>query len=95
MDLNNIIGEVNKMNKDQLDQLTYAIQLRKTFIGRYIARSLLPGDAVQFDAGRKGGIIQGTVVKVNIKYVKVKQNNSHVTWNVPANMLKQIRAQTA
>jgi hypothetical protein len=46
------------------------------------------GQMVQFDAGRKGGLKTGQVVKVNRLKAKVKVGT--VTWNVPFTMLQKV-----
>jgi hypothetical protein len=43
------------------------------------------GDVVKFTHPRTGRTHQGNVVKINIKNIKVRENNT--TWNVPANLL--------
>lgn len=47
------------------------------------------GDKVRFDAGRRGGFINGTVTKVNKVNIKV---NAGVlgNWNVSANLLEKM-----
>jgi hypothetical protein len=43
------------------------------------------GDVVKFTHPKTGRTHQGSVVKINIKKIKVREGLT--TWNVPANML--------
>lgn len=43
------------------------------------------GDVVKFTHPKTGRTHQGNVVKIAIKNIKVRENNT--TWNVPANLL--------
>jgi len=70
---------------EQLSSITDAIKYRRSQINKETKRALMPGDVVQFTHPRTGRTHQGNVVKINIKNVKVRENNT--TWNVPANML--------
>lgn len=82
------IDAIHKMNNDELAQIIEAVKLQRTWISRTTARALNAGDTVEFAA--RGRVIRGTVVKVNRKNVKVKEDNAYTTWNVPASMLKMI-----
>lgn len=70
---------------DQLDSILAAVKYRRAQIGRDTRRSIMMGDVVRFTHPRTGRTHQGSVVKINIKNVKVKDGIT--TWNVPANML--------
>ena len=65
-----------------MDAVTYArAQLRATKI-----REFTKGDTVKFTSTKRGVTVVGTVTKVAIKYVTVKEGT--MLWKVPANMLE-------
>jgi hypothetical protein len=70
---------------DQLESIAAAVKYRRAQMARDTKRALMLGDIVQFTHPRTGRTHQGNVVKINIKNIKVRENNT--TWNVPANML--------
>lgn len=70
---------------EQLDSILCAVKFRRAQIGKETKRSLMLGDVVKFTNPKTGRTHQGNVVKIAIKNVKVRENNT--TWNVPANML--------
>jgi hypothetical protein len=49
-------------------------------------RSFTKGDTVKFHSTKRGVTVTGTVTKVAIKYVTVK--DGAMLWRVPANMLE-------
>lgn len=87
--VNTAVNAIRNMNNDELSQVIDAIKMRRSFIARDTVRSLVKGDVVEF-TGRRG-TIRGTVEKVNIKKVKVREANSFTVWNVPASMLTVIK----
>jgi hypothetical protein len=70
---------------EQLESITCAIKYRRGQINRETKRALMLGDVVKFTHPKTGRTHRGNVVKINIKNIKVRENNT--TWNVPANML--------
>lgn len=70
---------------EQLDSILGAVKYRRSQMARDTKRALMLGDVVKFTHPRTGRTHQGNVVKINIKNIKVRENNT--TWNVPANML--------
>ena len=70
---------------DQLESIAAAVKYRRAQMARDTKRALMLGDVVRFTHPRTGRTHQGNVVKINIKNIKVRENNT--TWNVPANML--------
>jgi hypothetical protein len=72
----------------ELRSVIEAVKLQRQFISVQTIRSVAMGDTVQFAA--RGRVITGEVVKVNRKNVKVREQNSFTTWNVPASMLTQV-----
>jgi hypothetical protein len=73
---------------EQLRSVSMAIQFRRNQIGKETKRELRLGTRVQFTNPRTGQVVQGSVGKINIKYVMVNSNGT--TWRVPANMLTVI-----
>ena len=74
------------LSNAELDQVSQAIQYRRSQLAKSIKRSLNTGDAVKFYSHRAGYTVTGTVKKVAIKYVTVSTNQG--LWRVPANMLE-------
>jgi hypothetical protein len=83
-DVNSAIMFGNFTN-DQLESIAAAVKYRRAQMARDTKRALMLGDVVKFTHPRTGRTHQGNVVKINIKNIKVRENNT--TWNVPANML--------
>jgi hypothetical protein len=70
---------------EQLDSVLAAVKYRRGQIGRETKRELGVGSVVKFTHPKTGRVHQGSVVKINIKKVQVREGVT--TWNVPANML--------
>ncbi len=68
-----------------LDSIVDAIKFRRAQVGRETRRAIAVGDVVKFTHPKTGRVHQGSVVKIKIKNVQVRENLT--TWNVPANML--------
>ena len=83
------VQEIYSMDNDQLNQVVEAIKLRRTYLTREAARSFGVGDMVQFTS-RTGGAVNGTVVKVNRKYIIVDAHIGGSRYKVPASMLRLI-----
>ena len=73
------------LTNEQLNSILSAIKFRRAQISKETKRSLIVGDVVKFVNPRTGRTHQGNVIKINIKNIKVRENNT--TWNVPANLL--------
>lgn len=77
---------------DQLTSIGDAIRYARAQLGKDKIRSFKKGDTVKFTSTKRGVTVIGTVEKVAIKYVTVREANSGrlVTglWKVPANMLE-------
>lgn len=73
------------LTNEQLNSILGAVKFRRAQINKETKRSLMVGDVVKFVHPRTGRTHQGNVVKINIKNIKVRENNT--TWNVPANLL--------
>ena len=85
----NTIAAIHKMNGDQLNQLVQAIKDRRNFLTRQKAVTFAVGDLVSFAA--RGMQVLGTVTKINVKTVQVRQNNSHTVWKVHASLLSSVQ----
>ena len=83
-----IIADIYAINNnDDLNSIVEAIKLKRTHLAKTMARSFRKGDVVQFRS-KTEGMIRGTVVKVNIKYVIVDANIGGTRYRVPASMLE-------
>jgi uncharacterized protein YkvS len=83
-----IKADIKNLTNDQLDEVAYAIKMRRQMLTRENVRQLRAGAIVKFTSSRTGGNITGTVQKVNRKFVIVEQTIGGGRWKVPANMLK-------
>jgi hypothetical protein len=73
----------------ELSSIVSAVQFARTQLGKQKIRTFGKGDAVKFTSTKRGGItVTGTVTKVAIKYVTVKEGST--LWKVPANMLEAV-----
>lgn len=73
----------------ELSSIISAVQFARTQLGKQKIRTFGKGDAVKFTSTKRGGItVTGTVTKVAIKYVTVKEGST--LWKVPANMLEAV-----
>lgn len=92
------IGEINKAIKfgtlsvEDLDLIVEAIKYRRNEIARATKRQLIIGGEVQFDSSRQNRKVTGTVVKINRKFVIVREASQtgglfSTNWRVPASML--------
>lgn len=86
------IQEVNtsimfgNFTNDQLDSITSYVQYARAQLRAQKIRTFTKGDTVKFHSTKRGVTVSGTVTKVAIKYVTVK--DGVVLWKVPANMLE-------
>ena len=80
---------IHTMDNDELNRVIEAIKLRRNYLTRQRAMSFRVGDRVSFTA--RGMQVLGTVTKINIKTVQVKQDNAYTTWKVPASLLSPVR----
>jgi len=73
----------------ELSSIISAVQFARAQLGKQKIRTFSKGDAVKFTSTKRGGItVTGTVTKVAIKYVTVK--DGYTLWRVPANMLEAV-----
>jgi hypothetical protein len=80
---------IDKMDNDQLNAVIRKIKERRTYLARQRAVTFAVGDTVNFAA--RGMQVVGTVTKVNVKTVQVRQNNSLTLWKVHASLLSPVR----
>ena len=86
------IQEVNtaimfgNFTNDQLTSIVNAVQYARAQLGKQKIRTFTKGDTVKFHSTKRGVTVTGTVTKVAIKYVTVK--DGVMLWKVPANMLE-------
>jgi hypothetical protein len=87
MDINVLKTQImlNGYTNAQLNELGEAIKYARNQLGQEVKRSIRVGDRVEFKDTRIGYVHQGSVVKINIKYVHVNTNKG--TYRVPASML--------
>ena len=92
--MNNLVTKattlIYQMDSDQLNEIVEAIKLKRQHLSRQAIRGFQIGDMVQFTSSRTGGTINGTVKKVNRKYVVVSTHIGGEKWRVPATMLTKI-----
>ena len=72
---------------DQLNSIIAAVKFRRGQLTKETKRNLNVGSRVQFVSLRSGQTVAGTVEKVAIKYVTVRDPIRGL-WKVPANMLE-------
>jgi len=70
----------------ELSSILSAVQYAKAQLRKEKIRSFTKGDTVKFHSTKRGITVTGTVTKVAIKYVTVK--DGAMLWRVPANMLE-------
>jgi len=86
------IQEVNtsimfsNFTNDQLTSINDAVLYARAQLRAVKIREFTKGDTVKFHSTKRGVTVTGTVTKVAIKYVTVK--DGWMLWKVPANMLE-------
>ena len=78
------------LNSTQLDSVMSAVKYARAQLGKQKIREFRKGDVVKFTSTKRGITIVGTVEKVAIKYVTVRESGKVATglWKVPASMLE-------
>ena len=94
------VQEINRaiitgnLNNTELSSIIDAIKFARSQLTDQTKRSLTLGSKVKFSSTKRGVTIGGTVEKIAIKYVTVRDNNpgSYTSglWRVPANMLEVV-----
>ena len=75
-----------EFSNTELDSILSAVQFAKASLRKHNIRQFAKGDTVKFHSTKRGVTVTGTVTKVAIKYVTVK--DGAMLWRVPANMLE-------
>ena len=87
------IQEVNSsimfgdFTNDQLNSIISAVKFRRAELAKQTKRQIRVGSQVRFVSSRTGQTVAGTVEKVAIKYITVRDSLRGL-WRVPANMLE-------
>jgi hypothetical protein len=94
------VQEINRaiitgnLNNDELSSIIDAIKFARARLTDQTKRSLTLGSKVKFTSNRNGQTYTGTVEKIAIKYVTVRENKpgsfTSGLWKVPANMLEVV-----
>jgi hypothetical protein len=72
----------------ELESIISAVQYARAQLRKEKIRTFTKGDTVKFHSTKRGVTVTGTVTKVAIKYVTVK--DGVMLWKVPANMLEAV-----
>lgn len=83
--LNTEIMQGNWTN-DDLNAMIEAIKWRRAQLARTVKKELRPGAVVRFNSQKMGGMVQGTLMDVKIKFATV--DTARGRWRVPINMLE-------
>jgi hypothetical protein len=91
MDINEILRQIRfgSLDNDELNQLIEAVRYRRSQLVEQNRHTLSVGCKVQFRNSRTGQLINGTVNKINRKFVIVSVINGS-NWRVPGNMLEKV-----
>ena len=94
------IQEINKaimfgsFTSAELISIGDAIKFNRAQLVKQVKRSVTVGSTVKFTSNRDGATYVGTVEKIAIKYVTVRENNpksfTRGLWRVPASMLEVV-----
>jgi hypothetical protein len=94
------IQEINKaimfgsFTSAELISIGDAIKFNRAQLVKQVKRSVTVGSTVKFTSNRDGATYVGTVEKIAIKYVTVRENNpksfARGLWRVPASMLEVV-----
>ena len=82
---------IYQMEGTQLQEVIEAVQLKRQYLAKQAIKKFTIGDMVQFTSQRTGGKVNGTVEKVNRKYVIVSAHIGGSKWRVPASMLVHLK----
>ena len=90
------VQEINKaimfgnFTHEDLISIGEAIKFNRAQLVKQVKRSVTIGSTVKFTSNRNGMTYNGTVEKIAIKYVTVRDSRSHGLWKVPASMLEVV-----
>ena len=77
----------------ELQSMIDAVRWNRTSLQKQIKNTLRVGDTVEWNSVKRGLTGRGTVTKIAIKYVTVKEGST--LWKVPANMLTKVEKELA
>jgi hypothetical protein len=77
----------------ELQSMIDAVRWNRTSLQKQIKNTLKVGDTVEWNSVKRGLTGRGTVTKIAIKYVTVKEGST--LWKVPANMLTKVAKELA
>lgn len=83
--LNTEIMQGNWTN-DDLNAMIESIKWRRAQLAKTVKKELRPGATVRFNSSKMGGMVQGTLMDVKIKFATV--DTARGRWRVPINMLE-------
>jgi hypothetical protein len=94
------IKEINRAiitgncTNDELTSIIDAVKFARARLMDQTKRSLTLGSKVKFNSTKRGQPVIGTVEKIAIKYVTIRENSPGAytsgLWRVPANMLEVV-----
>lgn len=90
------IQEINKsimhgsFTNAELISIGDAIKFNRAQLVKQVKRSVTLGSTVKFTSNRNGVTYVGSVEKIAIKYVTVRDSASRGLWKVPASMLEVV-----
>ena len=67
-----------------------AIKFNRAQLVRQVKRNVTVGSTVKFTSNRNGVTYVGSVEKIAIKYVTVRDSSARGLWKVPASMLEVV-----
>jgi hypothetical protein len=79
-----------KFTSEELTSIGEAIKFNRAQLVRQVKRTLGLGSTVKFTSNRNGQTYVGTVEKIAIKYITVRDSSTRGLWRVPASMLEVI-----
>jgi hypothetical protein len=72
----------------ELTSMIDAVRWNRAQLGKQVKNSLKVGDTVEWHSVKRGLTGRGTITKIAIKYVTVREGT--MLWKVPANMLTKV-----
>ena len=90
------VQEINKaimfgtFTSDELNSIGDALKFNRAQLVKQVKRSVTIGSTVKFTSNRNGMTYVGTVEKIAIKYVTVRDSSARGLWKVPASMLEVV-----
>jgi hypothetical protein len=72
----------------ELTSMIDAVRWNRAQLGKQVKNSLKVGDTVEWNSAKRGLTGRGTITKIAIKYVTVREGT--MLWKVPANMLTKV-----